>query len=164
MKRYLPLFCSFFLVFTVCVTRDSVDTEKVTQEVKLVIDRFYQLYTTKDLDLLSKIVAHDEDMVNLGTDSVEYWVGWESLNTAFQKQWESFEKPEITYRNQSIKISQSRTVSWYSMLLDFTVVFEGKTVRWTGARTTGILEKREGEWKIVQFHNSMPVLIPAADY
>ena len=162
MKRYSLLFCIIFVVFTVCKTQDNIASE--TEKVKSVIDQFYQLYKTQDVDLLSRIVVHDKDMVNFGTDSAEYWVGWESLKEAFQRQWKFFKKPEITYRNQVIKISQSGTVSWYSMFLDFKVMYKGKMVNWTGARTTGVLEKRNGEWKIVQFHNSMPVLSPAAAY
>jgi hypothetical protein len=67
-------------------------------------------------------------------------------------------------KNQIIKISRSGTVAWYSMFLNLTVTFRGETVQWEGARTTGVLEKRDGQWVIVQFHNSMPVLKRAAEY
>ena len=163
MKHLIILMlCGIFLFFAACETRVNIETEKA--EIKSVIDQFFNLYITKDIDILSSLMAHDEDMVNFGTDKVEHWVGWESLKETYMKQWQAFENPEITMKDQVVKISRSGTVAWYSMFLDFKVTFRGETVQWEGARTTGVLEKRDGRWVIVQFHNSMPVLKRAAEY
>lgn len=152
------------VVVMIIACQNQVNIEKEKAAVQSVVDRFYQLHVTEDLDTLSRIMAHDATMVNFGTDAVEKWIGWKSLKKAFQNQWEAFENPEITFKDQSIFISQTGTVAWYAMQLDFRVTHKGKEVSWTDVRTTGVLEKRNGDWLVVQFHNSVPVLKQLAEY
>jgi len=161
-KFYRIFFMTVLLATSACWKKVNIEKESTT--VKSVIDQFYQLHVTENMELLSQIMAHDEDMVNFGTDAVEHWIGWESVKEAFQKQWDSFENPEILLREQAIKISRSGNVAWYSMLLDFKVESEGKEILWNDVRTTGVLEKRDGRWIVVQFHNSLPALERAVEY
>ncbi len=163
MKKLL-IICIGAVLLALIGCAQKVNREAETAAVKETIGQFYGLYITKDAALLSEIVAHDEDMVNFGTDAVEHWVGWEALKEALQKQWEAFENPEITVRDQVIHLSLSGTVAWYTLSLDFDVVFGREAVAWKGARSSGVLEKRDGKWVIVQFHNSMPVTEQTAAY
>ncbi|OGU55891.1 MAG: hypothetical protein A2V66_18220 [Ignavibacteria bacterium RBG_13_36_8] len=162
MRKAPYIICMIILVTTAC-TREVVEKSE-KPKIKEVIDQFYKIYETKDSELFSKIVAHDADMVTFGTDSVEHWIGYKQLKAAFEKQWTSFETPKIVMRDLNVKISQSGSIAWYSMFLDYQIEFQGKTVNWTGARSTGVLEKRNNQWVLVQFHNSMPVTKREAEY
>lgn len=160
-KRYILFACILPLIIS-CHQKTHISSE--ISNVKEVIDQFYHLYETQDMDLLNNLIANDDDMINFGTDSVEYWIGPIPLKESFQNQWTAFGEPEITLNDLVVKISESGTVAWYSLFINFKVKFKGELAEWKGARSTGVLEKRKGKWLIVQFHNSMPQVARAAEY
>ena len=124
--------------------------------VKTVVDQFAQAWETEDMTLFSRVMAHDADMVNFGTDAAEHFVGWEALRDAAGKMFPAFEKTKLTVKEQVIKIHSSGNAAWFSELVDWDLLVEGKPVH-QSCRFTGVLEKRKGKWIIVQFHNSVPV-------
>ena len=53
-----------------------------------------------------------------------------------------------------MNLSETGTVAWFSALLDDFGEWQGEPVGWEDARWTGVLEKRDGRWVIVQMHFS----------
>jgi hypothetical protein len=47
-------------------------------------------------------------------------------------------------------------VAWFSEVLDYNFIYLGEGMSFEGIRFTGVLEKREGHWKMVQGHLSVP--------
>ena len=135
----------------------KVDLEAEKAKVKSVVDQFEQVWETKDMELFSRIMAHDADMVVYGSDAPEHFVGWEALKEAVEKMFPSFENTTITVKDQVIKVHRSGHVAWFSEVWDWDLMVEGKPVRCEGCRFTGVLEKQNGNWVFVQFHNSVPV-------
>ena len=135
----------------------KVDLEAEKAKVKSVVDQFEQVWETKDMELFSRIMAHDADLVVYGSDAPEHWVGWEPLKESVEKMFPALENTKITVKEQSIKVHPSGNVAWFSEVWDWDMVLEGKAVRSEGQRLTGVLEKRNGSWVFVQFHNSVPV-------
>lgn len=134
----------------------QVDLEVEKARVKLAVDQFEQVWETKDMELFSRIMAHDADMVVYGSDAPEHWVGWEPLKESVQKMLSSL-NAKITVKEQIIKVHPFGNVAWFSEIWDWDMVLEGKAVRSEGQRLTGVLEKRNGSWVFVQIHNSVPV-------
>src|SRR5258708_6094380 len=154
-------FFIFFFVISACLTFSNC-TEKVNSDaekikVKLVVDKFKQFWESKDMDLLSGIMAHDTDMVNYGTDANEIFIGWNALKDSIQKMLPAMEKTKIAVRNQIVSVGLSGNVAWFSEIWDWNLVFNGQPIQLPDQRLTGVLEKRNGNWVIVQFHNSVPV-------
>lgn len=141
-----------------------VDLTAAATEARAVVDQFHVVMQTEDLDLLSRTMAHDDDMVCFGTDASERWVGWDMLKASVGKQFESFENTQITVRDQTIKVGPSGDVAWFTEVMDWNTTTGGQTVELKGLRFTGVAEKREGGWVIVQFTTSMPVQGQAAQY
>jgi len=135
----------------------KVDIEAEKAKVKSVVDQFEQFWETEDMDLLARIMAHDADMVNYGSDAAEHFVGWEALKESLEKMLPSLENIKITVRNQVIKVHPSGNVAWFSQVWDWDLVIEGQPVHSAGQRLTGVLEKRNDNWVFVQIHNSVPV-------
>ena len=135
----------------------KVDIEAEKAKVKSVVDQFEQFWETEDMDLLARIMAHDADMVNYGSDAAEHFVGWEALKESLEKMLPSLENIKITVRNQVIKVHPSGNLAWFSQVWDWDLVIEGQPVHSAGQRLTGVLEKRNDNWVFVQFHNSVPV-------
>jgi len=141
-----------FLAISACTKKVDIEAEKA--EIKSVLDQWDQAYETEDMELLSKIFAHDDDMVHFGT--VARNVGWESSKERHQKDFDSLEDMDVSVRDQVIKVHDSGRVAWFSEILDWNFVVQGQSVSKKGGRLTGVLEKRNGNWVIVQYHVSVP--------
>jgi len=55
-------------------------------------------------------------------------------------------------------------VAWFSTVLDMGVSVGSEVASLRGLRTTGVLEKRDGNWVIVQLHTSVPVAGQQIEY
>lgn len=142
----------------------KVDMEAERTKAKTVVDQMIQALENEDMELYSRITVHDADMVNFGTDAAERWVGWDELKESVEKQFSSFDKTKLTVRDQVVKINSSGNTAWFSEVVDWDVVAGGQPTLINGSRFTGVLEKRKGNWVIVQFHVSVPVSSQAARY
>jgi ketosteroid isomerase-like protein len=138
-------------------TAPVINFEAEKAGVKAVIDQSMQFLKTKDVEGYSKIMAHDPDMVNFGTDAAERWVGWESLKESLDKQNKSIDFEDFSFRDLIIKVHNSGEVAWFSAILGWKGKAQGQPFSMEGIRYTGVLEKRAGNWVCVQFHISAPV-------
>lgn len=166
--RVLVLSCALAMVLGAagCASQPEkkVDLDAATVAARAVVDQFPVAMDTEDMDLVSRLMAHDSDIVCFGTDASERWVGWDSLKVAMQKQFDSFEDSHVTVHDQDVKVDPSGDVAWFSELMDWNMKAEGQTVSLKGLRLTGVLEKRPAGWVVVQFHMSAPVSGQAASY
>lgn len=64
--------------------------------------------------------------------------------------------PKKEIRDLTVHFGPSGKVAWYFHLLDAEIRSGGTTHTWEGARFTGVLEKRDGDWKMMQTHVSLP--------
>ena len=163
MKRLCMLILgSMLLAMSGC--NQKVDLEAERTEATTVVNHMIQALEAEDMNLLAKVMAHDADMVNFGTDAAERWVGWDALKESVEKQFASFDKTKLTVKDQVVKVNPSGNVAWFSEIVDWDLMAKGKPVHMEGSRITGVLEKRDGNWVIVQFHVSVPVSTQAAQY
>ena len=109
-------------------------------------------------------ISEKADIVIIGTDEAENWIGYAAYRDARKRQFESFENVEFNVYDQRITLAASGDVAWFSQKFDLLVIAQGTPVSLEGIRLTGVLEKRRGYWQIVQLHNSVPVLGQAAEY
>jgi ketosteroid isomerase-like protein len=133
-----------------------MNTEINKEEVKTVINQFFHAMDTQNMDLMKNVIAHDEEMAHIGTESDERWDGWSVLEQATQEQFENLQSYDVSIRDQMIHLSESGTVAWFAHTQDATIISGGSTTEMTEARMTGVLEKRNHEWKITQTHLSIP--------
>ena len=145
-----------------CTPKIDIETEKT--KATTAVDQMIQALETEDMNLMAKIMAHDNDMVNFGTDAAERWFGWNALEESLKKQFASFDKTRLIVKDQVIKVNPSGNTAWFSEIVDWDVVADGQPTHIDGSRITGVLEKRNGTWLIVQFHVSVPVSSQAARY
>jgi len=86
------------------------------------------------------------------------------LAESMKKQFESFEEAKYTSRERVIKVHKSGEVAWWSELLDMRGKAQGQPFAMEGLRITGVCEKRDGNWVVVQWHLSVPVSGQAVKY
>lgn len=136
------------------VSTDEPESAQLKIEAR--IEQFFQAMNTQDLALMEDVLVRDEGMVHIGTDTGEIWRGWKELRAATREQFAGLESYEADIQDLTIHLSASGDAAWYSHLLDARIVSRGEEQRWKGARFTGVFEKKNGQWKMVQTHVSLP--------
>ena len=108
----------------------------------------------KDINLLYSIIANDTNYVEVdpGNKVVK---GFQDFKRA-EKFWMNPDFKAIRYEIRELKInfSKSGDVAWFFCMLDDINEWKGLSANWENTRWTGVLEKREGSWVIVQMHFS----------
>ena len=157
MSKKIILIIMASAVFLVsCGQQLNLDAEKAA--AKTVVSQIWEAFENQDLDLLSKTFANDPNMIILGTDEAERWVGVEAFLEAEKRMFAAFKVEKIVTRDEVLAIHQSGEVAWFSTLADGDgTTKNGEQIQVRGARITGVVEKRDGRWRIVQYHSSIPV-------
>jgi len=109
---------------------------------------------TKDFRLLYSVIANDADFLEVHPND-RVVKGFEDFKKA-EKFWSSPDFKAIRYeiRDLKIKISKSGDTAWFFCILDDINEWKGQPANWENTRWTGVLEKREGSWVMVQQHFS----------
>jgi ketosteroid isomerase-like protein len=111
----------------------------------------------KDINLLYSIIDHDSSFLEVHPEP-KVVKGFSDFMKA-EKFWMSPDFKAIRYdiSDLQINISQSGTVAWWFCMLDDMNEWKGDPANWENTRWTGIMEKRNGKWIIVQQHFSYAV-------
>ncbi len=108
----------------------------------------------KDLNLLYSVIANDSAFLEVHPDNTVVR-GFPEFQKA-EKFWMDPDFKAISYEinDLEINLSGSGTVAWWYCRLDDINEWKGKPANWENTRWTGVAEKREGKWVIVQQHFS----------
>ena len=133
---------------------NPANRESEIVEIAKVIDSCIGWFKNKDFELLFSIVANDSDFLEVHPNGIVV-KGFEQ----FRKNSEIFKHPEFLYSRHEIKdlkitLSQSGENAWFYCNLNDMNTWKGQPANWENARWTGVLEKRNDRWVIVQQHFS----------
>ena len=158
MKSYICniiLILSLGLIITGCKKQEKmINREAEIQEISRVIDSAIGWFKTKDFALMFTTFAQDSNFLEVHPDG-KVVKGFEQ----FKKNSEIFKNPEFLYVkheiwDQKINLSRSGDTAWFFCMLNDISTWKGQPTGWENTRWTGVLEKREGRWVIVQQHFS----------
>jgi hypothetical protein len=108
----------------------------------------------KDLATISKLMAHDKDITSYTIGGRKY-VGWPDLERDMQIEFTSAAKIEIPIRE--LKVWTKGDLAWFAMEVDYIRrVALGKEHQRAllPLRETDILERRDGQWVLLSWHES----------
>ena len=109
---------------------------------------------TKDRPLAESTMAHDERLFIFNPNG-EPTVGWSELVKNFEFWMDPrFKATKLDIRDLRVDISRRGDVAWWSCILDDLGEWDGKPIGWKDTRWTGVMEKRDGHWLVVQMHFS----------
>ncbi|MFZ1947049.1 MAG: nuclear transport factor 2 family protein [bacterium] len=134
--------------------KPDLSAERV--KVEKVIRASIEWATTKDTTLLYSSFAQDSALFWFSPDSAGTVRGFE----AFKQQVEqifmnpAFKAVGSEFIDLDVHFSGSGEVAWYSCILNDRNTWNGKPANWENVRWTGVLEKRDRGWVIVQMHFS----------
>ncbi len=134
------------------------------REVAEALRRFGRMWEDENMDTFDALVANDPEMIIIGTDTAEYIIGFDAFREAREQQFASFENVEYNVDEQTIGVAESGNVAWFTQRFDLFLLAQKNPVSLEDIRVTGVLEKRDGRWQIVQLHTSVPVAGQAAEY
>jgi hypothetical protein len=131
-------------------------SEMEMDEIKQVIHDAIGWAMTKDINRLFSIVAQDDDFFIFHPDSKSTIVGFEAFAKLGERVWmkDEFKATGFKVKDLRIKTAELGNVAWYACMLDDHAEWNGQPVGWDDCRWTGTLEKRAGNWVIVQMHFS----------
>lgn len=131
-----------------------MDKASETVSIEMAIRGVIGWAKDKDFKLLYGIIANDQDYLEIDPDDriVKGFAEFKK-SEAF---WGSPDFRAVRYEIRDLKINRSRSgdVAWFSCLLDDINEWKGKPASWENTRWTGVLERREGRWAMVQMHFS----------
>ena len=134
----------------------SVDLKAETEQIKTVLEQYVIANQEQDFEIIEKIWAADENIIMIGTDSDERLVGWKMIEKAIKHQFKSFQETYITVSDQIIRINETGNTASFSELLAYNFIYKEEAKSFEGMRFTGVLEKIDGNWLLVQGHLSIP--------
>jgi hypothetical protein len=110
---------------------------------------------TKDRARLESIIAHDDDYFSFHPGGLEGVHGYAEFERGFDLWMDPrFEATRTDVRDFRSHIAGSGDVAWFSAILDDCYIWDGEPGCWKDTRWTGVLEKRDGRWQIMQMHFS----------
>jgi hypothetical protein len=134
--------------------RQTESREEEKQKIAQVIHTVIGWAKDKNLDLLFSAIASDEDYISV-TPGRRVIKSFEDVkqNVPF---WMS---PDFKYvrhelKDLEIKFARCGEVAWFYCILDDINTYRGEPASWVNARWTGVVEKRDGRWVVVQQHFS----------
>lgn len=134
-------------------TDAAAEKAKVTQAIH---DNIEWPYPEKNLERLYSTIARDPSFFIFHPDSKSTIVGFDAMRNLVEKVFMNpgFKATGSDIRDLRVNLSRSGEVAWFSAILDDFGEDNGKPYAWLNTRWTGVLEKREGKWLVVQMHFS----------
>ena len=155
-KYDVALLALAFILIISCAKTSPRDAAQDRKEIARVVGNSITWALDKNSDLLFGSVAQDSAFFIFHPDSASTIVGFDAfkkmVNDFFMQ--DGFKATGSSIRDMRINISNSGSVAWYSATLDDFGEWNGKPTAWRNTRWTGVLEKRDGKWVIVQMHFS----------
>jgi ketosteroid isomerase-like protein len=131
-------------------TSDAADDNGAEAAVRAMV----QANAEKDMATLSRLMAHDADIISYSIGGRKY-IGWPDIEREMLEEFASAAKLELPIRE--LKVWTKGELAWYTMELDYirTVVQGQKQDRaLLPLRESGVLERRDGQWVLLSWHES----------
>ncbi len=142
--------CVLILLICAQTAARAVEPSDAESAIRLMV----RANAEKDLPTLSRLMAHDVDIISYGVAGRKY-VGWTELEEGMREEFVNSQKLEIPINE--LKVWTKGDLAWYVMELDYIrYVADGLDVKRTvlPMRETGVLERRDGHWQLLSWHES----------
>lgn len=155
MSRLVAMLAAAAVLLACSPSLAAVDVEAEKASIAKVVDASIGWFATKDFDLLFRTMADDPDLFFFSPDSQGTVHGIEAFRT-LSAIWHDPGSKYLSHevRDLRIHLHPSGEVAWFSAILEDCGEYGGQKGCWQDTRWTGVLEKREGRWVMMQQHFS----------
>lgn len=130
--------------------RVDTDTEKAVREV---LDALWDAFSRKDADAWMRLFSPDEDVVLIGSGADEWRVGPAEVRANMERDFAQADS--LAARYGDLSVSGREDVAWAACPVSIRVRGGDEEVAFD-IRLTLVIEQRDGQWRIAQFHGSLP--------
>jgi ketosteroid isomerase-like protein len=123
-------------------------------ELEAAVRALVRANSEKDLPTMSKLMAHDADIVSYSIGGRKY-VGWPELERDIKAEFAN--ATALDLRISELKVWSKGDIGWYTMELAYgRVLGQGPDQQRTvlPLRETGVLERRNDQWVLLSWHES----------
>ncbi len=158
-KIMIGSFCLVFLLVMGCNQEQKKVTVQITglndtDLVEQVIRNVFAWAENKDFDLFYGSLANDSDFISVTPyERVKFGFSAVREDSAFWAD-PAFKAVGYDISDLRIRFSGDKTVAWFYCVLNDFNTLNDEPANWLNARWTGVLEKRNGQWVVVQQHFS----------
>jgi uncharacterized protein (TIGR02246 family) len=128
----------------------SSDTEKAVREV---LDALWDAFSRKDTDDWMKLFSAEEDVVLIGSGGDEWRIGPAEVRANMERDFAQADS--LAARYGDLSVSGLGDVAWAACPVSIRVRAGEEEVAFD-IRLTLVIEQRDGQWRIAQFHASLP--------
>lgn len=160
---YTPLAGCLMILFLLFFSQNAIraqvaeNASQKTNDQKAVEQAIHNVFgwaVTKDFDLFFRTIADDSNFISVTPyNRVKFGIKDVKNDSVF---WGSPDFKAIRHevRDLRIQFSNSGDVAWFYCVLDDINEWKGEPANWENVRWTGVLEKRNGKWRLVMQHFS----------
>lgn len=152
--RFFLIFINIFVMMSCQQESRFTNMEKEKQLVETAIHNSIGWAKNKDLNLLYSVISNDTSYIEVDpTDRIIK--GFQDFKKA-ENFWMNDDFKAIRYeiRDLNINFSKTGTVAWFYCILDDINEWKGQPANWENTRWTGVLEKLDDNWTMMQMHFS----------
>lgn len=154
--RVPVLFCLLILLLIGgnCWAPVAMSGTTENTELEATVRALVQANSDKNLSAMSKMMAHDADIVSYSIGGRKY-VGWPELERDIKAEFAN--ATALDLRISELKVWSKGDIGWYTMELAYGRILgqepdQQRTV--LPLRETGVLERRNGQWVLLSWHES----------
>ena len=153
-----------FLIISSCSNCDKeINLAEETVAIENVLEKYVIANENQDFELIQEIWAPSPDIILYGTDSDDRLTGSTNILAAIKDQFSQITDTYISASDQFIKVNCTGNTAWFAETLSYNFVYKEEAKSYEGMRFTGVMEKTDGQWKIVQAHLSVPASVGVGD-
>src|SRR5271157_2485365 len=153
MKRNLSMTLFLVLIVSLAAVTFVRADAKTEQEVKDFLNKYGAAYDKKDVGALMKMIAPEASVVFFEADDKGRYVGPNEISAAYKDNLKQVKSIKGEYKWTSV--GSKGDVAWFATEVLFNVDTGEDKFKQLG-RWTGVLEKKDGKWLLVQSHFSFP--------
>jgi ketosteroid isomerase-like protein len=123
-------------------------------ELETTVRALVRANSEKDLPAMSKLMAHDADITSYSIGGRKY-VGWPDLERDIKEEFANVAALDL--RISELKVWSKGDIGWYTMELAYgRIIGQGPDQQRAvlPLRETGVLERRNGQWVLLSWHES----------
>jgi len=145
----------YILIGGVCWAPTAMSGTADNSDLETTVRALVRANAEKDLSAMSRLMAHDADITSYSIGGRKY-VGWPELERDIK---EEFAKvATLNLPISELKVWSKGDIGWYTMELDYVrVLGQGPDQERAvlPLRETGVLERRNGHWILLSWHESL---------
>ena len=137
------------------VSAQATPTNSNLDDPEAVIRLLVEANANKDLATMKQYMGGDPHAVGY-TIGGRKFVGWKDFARVMEMEFQTVERLIIPITD--LQVWQRQNLAWFAMELDYTRVTkdrDGLTTTVIPLRETGVLERRNGNWQLVNWHESL---------